>query len=240
MAITDHDTIAALAEARAAAEAFGIEFLNGVEISAAHHGLEVHVLGLGVDPACSTLTDALDGFRQGRIERAEKIMAKLVALGVPIEAQKVFTRAEGGSVGRMHIAAELHAMGLVPTVQAAFDRYIKGGKPAYVRRPAPSCAGAIELIHAAGGLAFVAHPGIGTMPKLLRTLLNLPFDGIEVYHSRHHPDQSAEFLILARDRDLLVTGGSDCHGAAKGHEPEMGKVRLAWEHYERIKSALAR
>ena len=133
----------------------------------------------------------------------------------------------------MHIARALHAAGHVKTVQHAFDKYLKPGKPGYVGHPRLECAEAVELIHAAKGLAFLAHPGIGAPVRKLTGLLGLPFDGIECYHSKHSPGKTEMLLQLARERGLLVTGGSDCHGDAKGRA-EMGRVRLPMERFHAI------
>jgi hypothetical protein len=175
--------------------------------------------------------------REARNRRAERIVGKLNAAGVPVTMETLLARA-GGAVGRMHIAREVHALGHARTVQDAFDRYLNAGRRAYVPKARIDCAEALGLIHEAGGLAFVAHPGIGTTRRLLPRLLELPFDGIEAYHCKHGPGHVAEFLELAESRGLLVSGGSDCHGAAKG-EPEMGKVRVPVAHYERIRERLA-
>lgn len=217
-----------------------MELLPGTEISAHHGPHEIHVLGLGIDPVNNTLTNALRQLVSGRRERAERIVEKLNTLGIPLTYEAVAARAPTGTLGRIHIAQEIHSMGFSPTVQAAFDKFIGKGKKAFVTKPALTCEEAIDLIHAAGGLAFLAHPCLGQTPKLLPHLLQLPFDGIEVYHSRHSPGQIEQYRRSAEAEDLLITGGSDCHGAAKNQPPEMGKIRLPYAHVERIKEALSR
>ena len=239
MAITDHDTVSGIPEALEAARLNGITLLPGVEISASYGSREVHVLGLGIDIAEAALTTSLEQFREERAGRAIAIIKRLNEIGVPITNEEVVAISGEGTIGRMHIARAIHARGIVSNVQEAFDRFIGGGQRAFVKKPTISVQSAIDLIHAAHGLAFVAHPGIGTMPQILRGLLKLPFDGIEVWHSRHHPQQSEEFQKLAEERNLLMTGGSDCHGTIKGHQPEMGKVRVPYCHFERICQRLA-
>ncbi|MFP4191566.1 MAG: PHP domain-containing protein [Candidatus Hydrogenedentota bacterium] len=240
IAITDHDTVSAIAPAMDAAQGLGLELLPGTEISAQYGAHEIHVLGLGVAPANGTLTNALRQLVAGRRERAERIVEKLNGLGIPVTIEAVAARAAGGTLGRIHIAQEIHSMGFSSTVQDAFDKYIGKGKKAFVTKPALTCEEAIDLIHAAGGLAFLAHPCLGQTPKILPRLLQLPFDGIEVYHSRHSPGQIEEYRQHAEAEDLLITGGSDCHGAAKNQPPEMGKIRLPYTHVARIKEALSR
>jgi hypothetical protein len=239
MAITDHDTLSGIPEARAAAEQAGIEFLNGTEISSQIHRQETHILGLGISLECDALNNALETQAQQRADRALRIIERLRNLGVPIEMERIEARAAGGSIGRMHIAQEILSLGHSTSVQDAFDKFIKAGRPAHVPKAVLPCAEALDLIHEAGGLAFAAHPGIGNRgSRVLGQLLKNPFDGIEAYHSRHTDEQAATFRALARDRNLLVTGGSDCHGAIKGEAPLMGSVQVPYECYERILDAL--
>ncbi|MCP4640170.1 MAG: PHP domain-containing protein [bacterium] len=237
-AITDHDTVAGVAEGQRAAEELGVEFLPGVEVSCECRGREIHVLGYGIDLGHQGLLDALNELVEGRATRADRIIAKLNEMGVPISREDLEDRGDdAGSIGRMHIAREVHARGFSRTVQDAFDKYLKSKRPAYVDKPRLACADAIELIRDAGGLAFLAHPGLGNQNRSIAPLLEFPFDGIEVYHTRHTGGQETEFLLIAEERGLLVSGGSDCHGTAK-QDPEMGKVRMPYEHFARLAAAL--
>lgn len=239
VALTDHDTVSGVAIARQAAEEAGIGFLSGTEISADLDGAEIHVVGLGIDPTHSGLLATLETLADGRSRRAERIAEKLVGAGVEIDLDAVRTRlGAGGVIGRMHIAQEIRRLGHARTVQQAFDRFLNPGGKAFVGKARIDCAAAIEAIHAAGGLAFVAHPGIGAARRRLSKLLQLPFDGIEAYHVKHAPGRVASYLQTAAERELLVSGGSDCHGVAS-RSPEMGKVRVPYTHYERILDALA-
>ncbi len=213
--------------------------MTGVELSARYGRNEVHIIGLGIDRANPRLHNALAELGESRRHRAARILAKLEGLGVPVSAERLAKRTGAGTVGRIHVAQELQAMGVVDTVQAAFDKYLRKGRRAFVEKPALTCADAIELIHAAGGLAFIAHPGIGKTHALLNYLLKLPFDGVEAFHSRHSPGRAEEYKAIAEARGLLITGGSDCHGAAKLMAPEMGKVRLPMRYVEAIQARLA-
>ena len=239
IALTDHDTTSGVPEALEAAQESGIECLTGSEISAHFGRREIHILGLGINIASTELQTALESQALARLDRARKMVGKLNELDVPIEWEKIQLRA-AGVVGRMHIAQEVHALGFAPSIQGVFDKYIKAGKPAYVPKTKFPVADAVEVSHAAKGLAFLAHPGIGDTDNILDELLKNPFDGIEVYHSRHAPGKSQHYLALAQERSLLVTGGSDCHGSAKNQPPLMGSVRLARDHYQRIQDALAK
>lgn len=239
VAITDHDTLRGLQKARRAAVIHGIELLPGTEISAKFGKREIHILGLGVREDSEVLNKALERLERGRAERADAMIARLNDLGVPITRAGVDGHSGGGAVGRMHIAKEVLALGHVRTVQEAFDKYIKAGRPAYVHKTLIACAEAIEAVHEAGGLAFVAHPGVGNLYGSLHTLCKHPFDGIEVFHSSHGPEVTRKLSDFAADRGLLVSGGSDCHGAIKGETPLMGKVRLPIKHYLQIREALS-
>ena len=239
VAITDHDTLSGLQKARHAAAIHGIELLPGTEISARFGKREIHILGLGVREDSGVLNEALKKLERSRAERADAMIAKLNELGVPVTRAGVDTHSGGGAIGRMHLAKEVLALGHVRTVQEAFDKYIKAGRPAYVQKTLIGCAEAIEAVHDAGGLAFVAHPGVGNLYGSLHTLCKHPFDGIEVFHSSHGPEVTRKLSDFAVDRGLLVSGGSDCHGAIKGETPLMGKVRLPIEHYFRIQETLS-
>lgn len=240
IAITDHDTVLGVEEAVEAGGELGVEVLPGVEISSWFQKSELHILGLGIDPACEELQKALEKQVNGRFIRAQKIVERLNALDVPITMEAVQARVGDGAIGRIHIAQEVLALGHATSVQGVFDQYIKAGRPAYMPKEVISLETAIDLIHAANGLAFVAHPGLGKNAIDLETLFAHPFDGIEVIHSRHSPDKRAKFEAFAKDRGLLMSGGSDCHGTAKKEKPLMGTVQVPIEFYMRIREALDR
>jgi len=237
IAITDHDTLAGLGRAEAACKVRGIKFLPGVEISSRTGDHELHILGFGVDRTSAPLIETLARMEAIRLDRARRMVAKLNALGVPIEWERIAARA-GGVVGRMHLAQAVVESKHAATVQDAFDKFLKAGRPAYVARETLPPNTAIASIHAAGGLAFIAHPGIGKLESRMDILLALPFDGIEVYHSKHTPEQRKRFAALAEKRGLLTTGGSDCHGGIKGDPRLMGTVRTPYPIYEAILARL--
>jgi len=239
IAITDHDTLTGIPRAQAAADKAGLELMPGVEISAQWGKMEIHILGLGVDPYSESLTTVLQTLSNERALRAEKIVDKLNKLDVPVSIEDLKEKYGDGVIGRMHIAQEIVALGKAPTVQGGFDLYIKAGKKAYVPKKAISSDKAIESIHAAEGLAFIAHPCIGKVRNSLTKMLQKPFDGIEVFHSKHTPGHIAELQAVATERKLLISGGSDCHGSIKGHAPLMGQIRFPYSEYEKIKAALS-
>lgn len=240
IALTDHDTTAGVAEGRAAAAERGIGFLSGTEVSTHYKFREIHVLGLGVDEHNGPLTAALEGLCAARRNRGAIILERLRALGYDLNLEADAANAPEGAFGRMHIARAMTDAGHVRKPQEAFDRFMNAGGPAFVPKETMPLADAVDLIHGAGGLAFVAHPGLGkTTRKLLPELLTFPFDGIEAYHVSHSPGRVEEFTALARERDLLVTGGSDCHGTIKG-KALLGSIRTPVAVYEAILDALSR
>ena len=240
IAITDHDTVSGVEEAADAAAETGPELLAGVEISSALGGIEVHILGLGVDRRHGPFLDALQRQAEGRLDRARRMVERLNELGVPVDLHKVLARAADGAIGRMHVAQEIVTVGYAETVQGAFDKYIKAGRAAFVPKEVVAVDRAVEIIHQAGGLAFVAHPGLGGLHERLDTLLHYAFDGVEVYHSRHTPAMVKRLKEVASAKGLLVTGGSDCHGTIKGEAPLMGTAKVPYECFARLKAALAR
>ncbi len=238
MALTDHDTVDGLADASARARDLDLGFLPGVEISAALGLSEVHVVGLGVRLDARPLLDALRRLQKNRLERSRTIIDRLRRLDVVVDFDAVQRRAGGGAVGRLHIAQELEAQGYVATVQDAFTKYLGRGRSGFVFKKSVPCAEAVELIHSAEGLAFIAHPGLLDKRSTLKRLLGIGFDGIEAYHVSHSPGQVEAYASLAREHGLLIAGGSDCHGAVKDG-PEMGKIRVPYAYYEAIVNALA-
>ncbi|NIA13024.1 MAG: PHP domain-containing protein [Nitrospiraceae bacterium] len=240
IAITDHDTVSGLGEAHVAGGFQKIEIFPGVEISASFAGTELHVVGLGIDHWCGPLLEKLHELQMARSSRADQIIARLNALGIALERAEVEAQANvDGVLGRMHIARALLARGVTTSVQEGFDRFIRKGRKAFVPKKAIKCAEAIDLIHEAEGVAIVAHPGLGDrLEPLLPRLLKLPFDGIEVYHVRHTAGHVTRFTQLALEHDLLISGGSDCHGRVKNEEPALGSVRVPYHHVELIKDAL--
>ncbi len=235
IAITDHDTLAALPEAAAACASHGIEFLPGVEISSRAGSKELHILGLGVRPDDAPLIATLRRMAAARADRGRRMVERLAQLGVPVSWDDIAGRA-GGVVGRMHIAQAVVAAGHAQTIQDAFDKFIKAGRPAYVPRETLTPREAVDAIHAAGGLAFVAHPGVGDLESRLESLLTEGFDGVEVFHSKHGPHHQQRFATLAAERGLLISGGSDCHGNVKGDGLLMGRVRVPYAVYEAIRA----
>jgi predicted metal-dependent phosphoesterase TrpH len=245
IALTDHDTVDGLPEAVAAGAAYGVEVIPGVEISARFPGGSMHILGLFVDYANGRLDERLAVLKQARLDRNPQIIAKLNALGIPITMAQVEAISGGGQVGRPHIARALLEAGYVRDLQEAFDKFLGWHRAAYVSKFRFPQEEAIQMIREAQGIPVLAHPftlGLGSafaLKNLLLELKDLGMAGIEVYYSEHTREQEALYLKLARELDLLVTGGSDYHGANK---PEItlgsmpSQARLTYELVTALKS----
>lgn len=220
LSITDHDIITAIPEAMAAGQSLGIEVIPGIEISSLHGESEIHVLGYFLDWQDAELNERLVMLRASRHRRNPLIIEKLQALGIDITYDEVRALAGTDAVGRPHIARVLMDKQVVTSAKEAFDRFLANGKPAYVARELPGPAEAIRWIKAANGLAVLAHPTWvktteGTLTDLVRQLKADGLDGVEVHYSTHTPRQTREYLSLAKQVNLLVTGGSDFHGVTK-------------------------
>lgn len=236
LALTDHDTVEGCARAAAACALHGLEFVPGTELTAEHAGQEVHVLGYFLDITHPDLLRELSRFQRARQERIREMVARLNHRGVGLQPEAVFALANCRSPGRPHVARALVQHGYCGSLEEAFERFLKKHRPAWVPKCKVSARQAIELIHAAGGLAVMAHPGLNRCDALVPALVEVGLDGLECWHTKHSEAQVAHYLELARRHGLLVTGGSDCHGTSKG-QPTLGTVRLAWDHYQRLKNA---
>jgi len=221
LALTDHDTVEGLAEARTEAERLGLAFVPGVEISVRFAGPgHCHILGYFVDPASENLRETLGLLQRARAERNRKMVEKLRALGIEITLEELESKAGGGEIGRPHFAALLVEKGVVRRVEEAFEKYLRKGAPAYVPKARLTEEEAFSAIRAAGGLPVLAHPvHLGLSPEELAAyvsrLREMGLAGIEAYYTDHSPEFTALCLDLARRFDLVVTGGSDFHGRNK-------------------------
>lgn len=232
VAITDHDTVAGIAEARRAAQRTGddLEVIPGVELSVDASGSTLHVLGYDVDPDDAALTETLTRLRGGRDERNPRIIERLAELGLPIRYEDVLARAAGETVGRPHIARVLVDAGHARSVDEAFDRYLARGAPAYVERWRIGPEQAIELIHRAGGSAVVAHPAQVQRPPIevraiIQGLADAGLDGIEVWHPDHAATDVGTYRLLAEQLGLVATGGTDFHGHMRRQSVRLGVGR---------------
>lgn len=236
LAVTDHDTVAAVPDVVAAAEAAGVLAVAGIEITAVHAGRDVHVLGYFVDPFSISLNEFLVRQRQDRRRRVIEIADRLEALGAPVDRVALTAAATqpGKSPGRPLVAAALIAAGHVRDTPEAFDRYLSTGAPAFIERIGASPAEVVRLIDAAGGLAAIAHPGKMKLDEIIPTMVEAGMPAIEVFHSDHTPSDIARYQEFAARFGLLVTGGSDYHGPGTGRAASLGRIGISDEAFEAL------
>jgi predicted metal-dependent phosphoesterase TrpH len=237
VALTDHDTVEGCAATQGACAQAGVEFVSGLELTTEFEGRELHLLGYGIDLHHARLLERLAVFQQARQKRIRDMVARLHELGVPLDLEAVLRVADCRAPGRPHIARVLVEAGHCATHDEAFERFLKRNRPAWMPKYKASAPEAIELIHEAGGVAVLAHPGINNVDDLIGLLAARGLDGLECYHTKHSPASSERYVQVAKQHRLLVTGGSDCHGLSKGR-PAIGGVRLPWAYYETLRGRL--
>jgi predicted metal-dependent phosphoesterase TrpH len=231
IALTDHDTLDGLAEAIATGRELGVRVVPGVELSAVEGNVETHILGLHLSET-RELEARLVALRDMRRTRAVRIVERLNELGVRIEFAAVLEQAAGGAIGRPHVARAMIAEGWAVDFRDAFERYLGNGKPAFVAKDRLPVADAIALIHRAGGLAILAHPGSGGTRERVEQFVREGIDGIEVRHPSHSSEDIARLSALVEHFSLVPSGGSDWHGAADGPR-QLGMMRVPLEWLER-------
>ncbi|MGH7616104.1 MAG: PHP domain-containing protein, partial [Gemmatimonadaceae bacterium] len=189
--------------------------VRGIELSAVEEEGETHILGLHLSDT-SALEARLAGLRDMRRTRAERIVVRLNELGVRIELSAVLEQAAGAAIGRPHVARAMIAEGWAVDFRDAFDRYLGNGRPAFVAKDRLATSDAIDLIHRAGGLAILAHPGPSGTRERIAAFVAQGIDGVEVRHPGHSSEDVSRLLALVEHFSLVPTGGSDWHGAAEG------------------------
>ena len=248
ISITDHDSLEGSKEALRAGIPSTLKFLSGVEISAAYPPFlsgsgSFHLLGYGIRLDDDALNQSLQKLRQARKNRNPEILNRLNALGCVLTLAEVRNLVGEGQLGRPHIARAMVENGFVASVDEAFDRFLGDNKPAYVDKYRIECEAAIQMISNAGGVPVLAHPGllgIDNQNDLIQLIVNLReigIRGIEVYYPEHTPRQMKNFAEIARRFDLLMTGGTDFHGAMM---PDIklgsgkGDLFIPYELYEKL------
>ena len=235
-ALSDHDTLAGVAEAVATGTDLGVRIIPATELNTESEWGDAHVLGYFIDPADSELESRLGWLRENRGKRIELMVAKLNALGFSVELARVLEIAQGGALGRPHLAQALFEKGYVPSYDEAFDTLIAKDSPAYVARVGLDPFEAVALVRKHGGVPSLAHPGtvIG-LDALLPKLVPAGLAGIEAYYGAHSPEMTARCLALAHEFDLVPTGGSDFHGRGE-HGADLGGVFVPPETIEHLES----
>lgn len=237
VSVTDHDTMAAIPAAGAAAARCGLTLVPGIEITAVLDARDVHVLGYFLNPASETLNAFLMAQRADRVRRARVMAERLADLGYPIDIDAVLRDVAADpdrAVARPRIAVELLRAGHIRSLDEAFDRFVGEGRPAYVPRSGASPQEVVGLIRRAGGVAALAHPGLLKRDDLIPGLVHAGMGAIEVYHGDHDDAMRARYAEVARRYNLAMTGGSDYHGDDSGHHAPLGSVSLPPEEFERL------
>lgn len=226
VAITDHDTTAGWEQAVGAARAEGIPLLRGSEITADDEHVSVHMLGLQYDPADPGIETLFARTREARLKRTKR-MVELLSRDYPITWDDVMAQVRQGSrttVGRPHIADALVSAGVYRTRSEAFAGAVSAGSKYYLPTPSPTTHEVVAAVRGAGGVCLIAHAGDPSRNRhclsdaQIEALVAEGLDGLEVWHRGNPPEQRERLLAIARRHGLLVTGGSDWHGAGKPNE----------------------
>lgn len=215
LSITDHDTIEAYHDALPLAKALSLPLVSGIEISTEHRRTSIHVLGYAFDLSHPDLQAFCQRLQQDRDNRNYQILERLSKLKMPIDANELTTHFGQGSIGRPHIAKLMVMKGYVKSIKQAFSRYLGDKGRCYISGYQGDVEGAIEVIHRAGGYAVLAHPHYIRPARILPELLEMPFDGIEVYYGHLSLKQEQPWIEIAKKKNWLMTGGSDFHGEKK-------------------------
>ncbi|WOP17875.1 PHP domain-containing protein [Raineyella sp. LH-20] len=243
VALTDHDTWDGLDEAARTAAEIGLEFVGGLEMSCAHHGSSVHLLGYGGDRTDPALVGELARIRAGRTGRIPAMLRRLAALGMPLTEEEVAAQArDTPSIGRPHVADALVARGYVASRDEAFAGYLAEGGPAWVDRYAPDIFTGVRTLRAAGAVPVIAHPWGRDSKRVLALdvlgeLLAAGAAGWEVDHVEHGPEDRRRLRAYGAEHGALMTGSSDYHGRGKTHNP-LGCEVTDPEQYARLREMM--
>ena len=235
VAITDHDSVAGIDEAMSAGNGDGIEVIPGVEISAEENGKEMHILGYYVNYKDKKLLNFLKEIRKDRVSRLHKMVEALNERGIEINAKEFLKSVGDVSISRLHLAHYMAQTGLVKDWCEAFSKYIGDTKPCYVSNFTYSSREVIDLIKSAKGVSVIAHPGLNKLDYILPRLLEEGIQGIEAYHGKHNESAVKKYCDFANENNLVVTGGSDCHGRAKG-DMLLGTVKIPYSFVEALQT----
>lgn len=241
MAVTDHDTVGGIRAATDAAAAAGLTCVPGIEITALHDGVDVHVLGYGFDPADGSLAAFLATQREDRRRRLLEMARKLAALGVFVDTDPFQPGAATmgqKALGRPALARAIVHAGHATDIADAFDRFLSPGRPAFVSRIGASPRDVFALIQRAGGVASIAHPIQIGNDDLVRAFAADGADAIEVYHADHDAAAVARYRGIADEAGLLVSGGSDYHGVRSGRASSLGRVHLPADDFARLRARM--
>jgi predicted metal-dependent phosphoesterase TrpH len=216
LSLTDHDSVDGVEEVISSGTTLGLDVVPGTELSAHVKEREVHILAYCLEWKSELLTTYLQKLVKQRRDRGSAIVERLNRLGVEITLEHVLKEANGGSLGRPHVAAAMVNQGLVSSKDQAFDRYLGDRSPAYEPKPYNAAVDVIDMIHKVRGVAILAHPGTSLNEPVISQLVDWGLDGVEVFHPAHQAPQIEYYTELAGRYGLLQSGGSDSHGDPNG------------------------
>jgi len=235
LSVTDHDAVSGYVEAAAYARGKDVELISGIELSASTESEDdIHILGYFFRPDDPSLVETLEKFRRFRIERGKKMVERLADLGLKIDYDDVLDAAGDATIGRPHLAEVMVKEGVVDSYTEAFNRYLYLGGPVYMPKAKLNPAEAIALIHAAGGLAVMAHPALTGKDDLIGVLTATGLDGLEIYHPVHNSAARKKYRQFAKTHGLCLTGGSDSHNR-KGRFGDIGDEKVPYEYLAKLK-----
>ena len=246
IAISDHDTTEGIRQSESLACTLGIEVVPAVEVGTSLNGSEIHVLGYFIDSEQIEFQEMLTNYRDSRVNRAERMVSKLNALGIPLSWGKVSDLAGTGSIGRPHIAYALVKYGYVDNIREAFDGYLKLGAPGYIPRDLPTPHESVRMIKEHGGVPVLAHPlftksksdryDIPFLEDLVASLCEEGLKGIEVFYGDYTKEQIEKLLNISSKYHLVPCGGSDYHATGVRDEIIPGKSGPLMEHFLELKN----
>lgn len=239
IAVADHDTVEGIIPTLETAKKKNIEMIPAIELSAEYDGLEVHILGYFIEYKHAELIKKLDFLKENRRERMFKMVDKLKKMEVDIDIEEVFNLAQGAPLGRLHLARALLKKGYVNSIFDAFKKYIGEQAPAYICGFHFSPYEAIKLIRDSRGIAVLAHPYSIKRDDLIPLFVDYGMRGLEVYYPEHTKAMTNYYKNLADKYNLLITGGSDCHGNAKP-EVHLGSIKIPYLLVEKLKEEKAK
>jgi predicted metal-dependent phosphoesterase TrpH len=226
ISITDHDNIRGIKPAMEAAKDKNVEVIPGVEVNTVWNNFEIHVLGYYMDTENDYFTEIIETQIKARVEQAGKIIERLNTIAkIKVDMSDITSQIiPGGCIGRPHIARAIYKKGAARNIQEAYIKYINDSAPTYIRRNTVTPHEAIEAIYEAGGIPVIAHPkDMMNLEELVKELMHYGLRGLEAYHKSHSPAIVEYISTIAEDLDLIVTGGSDCHGPRGAIQYSLGK-----------------
>jgi len=234
LAITDHDTTAGLTEAARECSRYELKFFPGIEFSTIYEECEMHILGYNFDLTNKRMMETVFQLQNARVNRIEKMVAKLAKLGIHIEIEEVRQKASAKNLGRVHLALVLIDKRIVSSIDEAFSKYLNSGCQAFVPRYKLTPCLALEIIKEAKGIPVIAHPGLSGCDHIIPFLVDKGLQGIEVFHPRHTKENEHIYMQIAQKYNLIITGGSDFHGHEEKDLSNFGEMKVPFNSIDKL------